>query len=386
MVRMIRQGVLDLIGAARPSIADPFLPNKIEEGRLDDIRECIGCNICVAGDNTMSPIRCTQNPTMGEEWRRGWHPERIRPKPRDSRVLVVGAGPAGLEAAQALGKRGYRVVLLERSRRLGGRVVSEASLPGLATWIRVLDYRLSQLRKLGTVEHFLESDLTADEILEYGFDHVAVATGARWRSDGVGRWHTRPIDIDPAMEILNPDQLMEGIRPRGEEVVVFDDDHYYMGGVLAELLAAGGYRVSLLTAAPDISHWTHNTLEQERIQRRVLEAGIEVIAQRALLSVGPGSVVSACRFTGREEPIACDSTVLVTARLPTDRLYQDLIARRASWKDAGIASVKAVGDCLNPSTIAAAVWDGHRYAEDLDLPDADADHTPFLREVTALAR
>jgi dimethylamine/trimethylamine dehydrogenase len=82
MTRMIRDGVLDFIGAARPSIADPFLPKKIEEGRYEDIRECIGCNICVAGDGTITPIRCTQNPTMGEEWRRGWHPERIRPMRR----------------------------------------------------------------------------------------------------------------------------------------------------------------------------------------------------------------------------------------------------------------------------------------------------------------
>ena len=80
MVRMVRDGVLDMIGAARPSIADPFLPRKIEEGRLEDIRECIGCNICVSGDGTISPIRCTQNPSMGEEWRRGWHPEVMRPQ------------------------------------------------------------------------------------------------------------------------------------------------------------------------------------------------------------------------------------------------------------------------------------------------------------------
>jgi dimethylamine/trimethylamine dehydrogenase len=77
MVRAIRTGVLDLIGAARPSIADPFLPKKIEEGRIDDIRECIGCNICTAGDNTVVPMRCTQNPTIGEEGRKGWHPEII---------------------------------------------------------------------------------------------------------------------------------------------------------------------------------------------------------------------------------------------------------------------------------------------------------------------
>ena len=95
MVRLIRDGVLDLIGAARPSIADPFLPLKIEEGRLEDIRECIGCNVCVTGDWTSTPIRCTQNPSMGEEWRRGWHPERFRPAGSDAKVLVVGGRPGG---------------------------------------------------------------------------------------------------------------------------------------------------------------------------------------------------------------------------------------------------------------------------------------------------
>ena len=89
-------------------------------GTLDDIRECIGCNICISGDMTMSPIRCTQNPAMGEEWRRGWHPERIRPRESEASVLIVGAGPAGLEAARALGQRGYPVMLAEASRELGG--------------------------------------------------------------------------------------------------------------------------------------------------------------------------------------------------------------------------------------------------------------------------
>ena len=99
MAAVIRKGLVDLIGCARPSISDPFLPRKVAEGRVEDIRECIGCNICVSGDFTMSPIRCTQNPTMGEEWRRGWHPEHIRPRESEKPVLIVGAGPAGLEAA-----------------------------------------------------------------------------------------------------------------------------------------------------------------------------------------------------------------------------------------------------------------------------------------------
>jgi dimethylamine/trimethylamine dehydrogenase len=142
MVSQVRRGITDFIGAARPSIADPFLPRKIEEGRPEEIRECIGCNICYSGDSLSVPIRCTQNPTMGEEWRRGWHPERIQAKSSDATVLVIGAGPAGLEATRALGQRGYNVMLAEASTELGGRVTQECRLPGLAEWGRVRDYRV----------------------------------------------------------------------------------------------------------------------------------------------------------------------------------------------------------------------------------------------------
>ena len=152
MVSQIKRGILDFIGAARPSIADPFLPKKIEEGRLEDIRECIGCNICVSGDFTITPLRCTQNPTMGEEWRKGWHPEIIPAHKSDDAVLVVGAGPAGLECARALGQRGYRVHLAEAGDELGGRVTLESKLPGLAEWARVRDHRIQQLGKLDNVE------------------------------------------------------------------------------------------------------------------------------------------------------------------------------------------------------------------------------------------
>ena len=381
MVRMIRDGVLDLIGSARPSIADPFLPNKIRDGRWEDIRECIGCNICVASDWTVSSLRCTQNPTVGEEWRRGWHPERIRPKASDAKVLVVGAGPAGLEAAVSLGQRGFEVVLAEAApRELGGRVALESRLPGLGTWIRVLDYRLAQLRRLRNVEIARGSVVDAAEVLRYDFDHVAVATGAHWRDDGVGRAALHPLPIEPALEVLTPDELLRGRLPAGERVVLYDDDHYYMGGALAELLASAGKRVALVTPEPLVSAWTVNTMEQRRIHARLEAVGVTITPSNVLTIAAADHVRFASVFSGRETTVPADALVLVTARLPAADLMTEL------ERTDGGPRVQAIGDALAPGTIAQAVWDGHRYAEEVDDPAApNRDLAPFRREVVALA-
>ena len=142
MVAAIHSGQLDIIGAARPSIADPFLPSKIEEGRLDEIRECIGCNICLSRFRIGGMrLVCTQNPTAGEEYRRGWHPERFtRASNGDNDVLVVGAGPAGMECAIVLAKRGMRRVhLVDAADELGGIMRWVPRLPGFGEWARVVE-------------------------------------------------------------------------------------------------------------------------------------------------------------------------------------------------------------------------------------------------------
>ena len=137
MASLVKKGVFDLIGASRPSIADPFLPKKIKEGRIDDIRECIGCNVCVASDAYSVPLMCTQNPTISQEWRRGWHPENIPAAPKKESTLIIGSGPAGLECALTLAKAGHQVTVAECESEFGGRVLKESALRGLAAWGRV---------------------------------------------------------------------------------------------------------------------------------------------------------------------------------------------------------------------------------------------------------
>ena len=377
MASLIAKGALDFIGAARPSIADPFLPKKIEEGRIEDIRECIGCNICVSGDMTFTPIRCTQNPTMGEEWRKGWHPERIPTRVSEDTVLIVGGGPAGLECARALGQRGYAVTLAEAGAAFGGRVRGESLLPGMASYQRVVEHRLSAFHKLPNVETYLASDLGAEEVIAFEAQHIVLATGATWRRDGKGRTHRTGLPISAsAPDIFTPDDIMAEQKPGQGPVLVYDDERYIMAGLIAEKLAHDGYAVTFMTPATMVSPWTENTLEQHAIQRRLLEAGITIVTDRQLVSLD-GGTRHACIYTGREAESDAESVVLVTSRISSDSLWRELQTRAgdgtAPWK-----SLTRIGDALAPATVAHAIYAGHRYAREFDT-EAPAG-APYLRE------
>ncbi|CAB1076317.1 Histamine dehydrogenase [Olavius algarvensis Delta 1 endosymbiont] len=368
MVRQVKKGMVDFIGAARPSIADPFIPQKIRDGRIDDIRECIGCNICYAHDARAVPIRCTQNPTMGEEWRRGWHPEDIAPTQTDSEILVVGAGPAGLEAARALGQRGYAVTLAEASTELGGRVAAECRLPGLAEWRRVIEYRIHQIKRMTNVDVYLDSRLTVQDILSYDFDRIILATGAFWRRDGVGRWHSTPVKSFDSQRVFTPDDIMADVELPGP-VMLFDDDHYYMGAVLAEKLQTLGLDVTLVTSAGTIGEWSFNTEEQMRTQRRLLNLGVDILTGQTVNGLEGDAAEIICVYTGKSLRHPTASLVTVTARKPQDALYRQLASDPLVLEESGIKSIVRIGDCRAPGIIAAAVYAGHRAAREMDAPD-----------------
>ena len=372
MASIIRSGRWDLIGAARPSIADPFLPNKIAEGRTDEIRECTGSNVCIMKVDGFGHLGCLQNARAGEEHRRGWHPERFdRAANADLPVLVVGAGPAGMECAVTLGKRGFEAVhLVEAERELGGRMRWVRRLPTLGDWGRIVDYRVVQLDKLKNVAVVRRKRLTSDLVRNYGARIVIVATGSRWSGSGVQAGTHEPIEgADAAFaHVLTPEQVAdEGKRPPGGRVAVYDAEGYWCGAGIAELLANEGYETHLVTSLEVVSPLSDLTLEGPMLRMHLHELGVSMHRGVTIDRVEPG------RVSGEDEfdeafSLDVDGLVLVTQQISDDALYRELTSDPAALEAAGIDAVYRIGDCVAPRMISEAIFDGHRLAREIDGP------------------
>ena len=369
MAKQINDGILDFVGAARASIADPFLPNKLKEGREDDIRECIGCNICASCYNQGIPVRCTQNPSMGEEWRRGWHPEKIKSKSSDNSVLVIGGGPAGLEATLSLARRGYSVTIADSNKALGGRINMESKLPGMTSYKRVVDYRVNQINQLDNVDVFLDNTLRPDDVLELGFDHVVTATGSTWQPSIMDEKST-PILIDKTDTIFTPEDILNGCELKSP-VIIFDFDYYYMGGLMAEYIKNLGHEVTIITPFDKVSPWSFNSNEIDEIELRLLGKDIRVFTQHRIIRIGDSSVKTIHKVSLEETNIDRDSLVLVGYRKQNNSLYSELNSRKADLSLSGIKSLQNIGDSNAPGAVVHAVYAGHLYANTFDQEDND---------------
>jgi dimethylamine/trimethylamine dehydrogenase len=375
MAEIVRSGAWDIIGAARPSIADPFLPRKIEEGRYADIRECTGSNVCI-----MRAVRghlgCVQNPTAGEEYRRGWHPERVPPlEDRSATYLVVGGGPSGMECAMTLGRRGAKAVhVVDADAALGGAMRWIARLPDLGEWGRVINHRQIQLDRLRNVETITGTRLDAAAVLDYGADVVIVATGSRWALDGRNAWNRDGIPGADATlaHVLTPEQVMvDGKRPPGSRVVVYDAEGYFAGVGVAQALAREGFAVEVVTPFGVLTPRSDETLEGPELRRSIEDDGIRVRRDTTVTGIAGGTIEVVDPF-GRAETIDADAIVLCTQREATDGLYHELAGNADVLEAAGIRSLLRVGDCVTPRSIADVVWDGHRLAREIEGP------TPML--------
>jgi dimethylamine/trimethylamine dehydrogenase len=395
MLAVVTGGQYDIIGCARPSIADPFLPRKIAEGRADEICECIGCNQCISRFGRGGTIVCTQNPTAMEEYRRGWHPEIFTPASESRFVVVVGAGPAGLECARVLGLRGHRVDVLEAAVELGGHMRDLIRLPGLAEWGRVISWRERQiakqpnlrvLRGVGAVE--------PEDLLNYGADRIVLATGAHWVGDGQGPVGTGPIDGVSAAQpgFATPEQVFAG-KSLGRRVLVLDGDGYFMGVSLAELLADRGHAVTILTQFEKVcpyGDWSH---EGANLRRMMRAKGIAEITAHWVERIETGNELRVTAFDIYRDdwqrrnqprrgerprrrgtavrPLDVDSVVLCTSRRSSDTLYRELLQRRDRWPAGEARTVVRTGDCVAPRYIADAVFDGHRVAREFETSNPE---------------
>ncbi len=317
---------------------------------------------------------------MGEEWRRGWHPEYIPAGDPGTKILVVGAGPAGLECARALGKRGFAVTLAEAGEELGGRVTIESRLPGLATWGRVRDYRENLLKTMGNVDIYRGSLLSAQDVRDFGCDHAVIATGAKWTTDIPGADGYPFAGLDSEV-VFTPDDVLGGVTLEGP-VVVYDFDHYYMGSCLTELLRADGYEVTIVTNANAVSAWTFMNNELAEIRSRMIELGVRTELENMVTGFGNGAVELTSIYRDKTvRSIDCSALLVVGVRQPNDALYRELMSDADALADAGIASVRSIGDCRAPGAIVHAVYSGHECARMIDAegsPDRFAWERPQL--------
>lgn len=400
MVNVLRSGIADIIGAARPSIADPFLPKKIEEGRQEDVRECIGCNMCVSKFNQCGLLNCTQNATAMEEYRRGWHPEKFTKAKDPCSVLVVGGGPAGMECARVLGERGYDVHLREAEAELGGHLRNVIRYPRLNEWSRIITYRQIQLAKMKNVEvHLGVGKMTADDILTYGADRVVIANGSHWATDGMSaEGHSTLPGCDASLpNCLTPEQIMAGKEVPGKNVVVLDCDGHFTGISMAELMADMGKTVHLVTNMSDPAEYSQFTMEIQNNKRLMHEKNITVLRNHWVDGYEGNKLTlfhlyrhgwaltepELGRMPRRESTdtvtLDCDAVVLVTSRVPNSELFAELKARKSEWAANDIQDIYRVGDCYAPRQISNAIFDGHRLAREFDSEHPQYP-LPWIRE------
>ena len=211
--------------------------------------------------------------------------------------------------------------------------------------------------------------MTAQDIADFGADHVVMATGGNWRRDAIGGLGDEPVALPAAEMIFTPGDI-DRLPRTAKSVILYDDDHYAVGSALAEMLKLRGHQVTYVTPMPVVSSWTQMTDEQGFIQSKLMALDIRLILSHRLAGLDGNTAQFTCVYTDRLQSTPCDALVLVTGRVPNDALYHELLGLMPA------GALSRIGDCLAPSHIADAVFSGHRFAREFGEPPS----VPIRRE------
>jgi len=351
---LIAEGKTDIVAMARPLIADPELPNKAKEGRLDDIRPCMGDNLnCVKYMLDGQPIRCICNATVGME-QFGWGIGPMKKAATKKKVVVVGGGPAGLEAARVAALRGHDVTLYEKAKELGGQALQAEKLPGREEMGGLVRWQKIQLPQAG-VKIVMGTEVTAQMILNMKPkpDVVIVATGAEWMRNAFSGQSTAEVVGWQQDNVFTPSDVVLGKAKIGKKAAIWDARQDVTAIALAEMLADKGAQVEIISPTPFIGSldqikdmtWFHT-------MPRILKKGVKLSPQTFLFMVADKTLtVLNIHTMDTREITDVDTVVLIAGKTPIDHLYNELEGK--------VKELYKIGDAKNPHDIGSANRDGH---------------------------
>lgn len=357
--QILRDGIADMVSLVRAQIADPDLVRKTREGRVEEVRPCIGCNQgCIGGLIRDQRLGCAVNPAVGYELSLG--EDLIRRTDVPKKILVVGGGPAGMEAARVGALMGHAVILAEASSKLGGAINAAKRAPRLHGIGDITDWQEREMFRLG-VEVRFGTYLDADGVLAEAADAVILATGSLPRMDGLqfGAPATPIKGYDLPHVISSHELLLGPPRDVGKFALVLDDTGHYEAIAVAEFLMSKGAAVSFVTRLGSITPYVDTTMRTVPALERLYEGNFTLLTRHQIVEIRPGSAAVRPVQSERVTTIAADTIVLVTPNEPLRALYDALRDR--------IPRIALVGDALAPRDLQAAIAEGHRIMRTMEL-------------------
>jgi len=339
--KILEEGKADFIGIARPMLADPDWPKKAREGRAEDIRQCIACNECIIRLGDWKPLGCSVNPALGIEWDCD-----IVAAPKPKSVLVIGGGPAGMEAAIVASQRGHKVSLYEKNDKLGGHLIEAAAPPFKKTINSLLNQLTTELSKTSAEVH-LGEEATVETVQRLKPDVVIIASGSTPQIPDVP-WAKQDI-VATAIDVLR------GRVKVGQEVAVLGGNE--IGAETALYLAQMGKTVTLVRRGPEPMPPDMGSFNVVRLMEMLAEHKVRWITNVDVREITANGVVLVDKKNGHEQTLKANTVVLARGMVEDNKLYGELEGK--------VQELYIIGDSTKPRRIWEAMHDGFHIAREI---------------------